>query len=88
MPYVSKPFKAAVATGRDLVCSPAQTPATKPTPVKLYRIAEVARMLGVCRATVYNLVRDDRLTLVKIGRRASGITAVSVEALVTNKSVE
>ncbi|WP_244115751.1 helix-turn-helix transcriptional regulator [Burkholderia cepacia] len=56
--------------------------------MKLYRIAEVARMLGVCRATVYNLVRDDRLTLVKIGRRASGITAVSVEALVTNKSVE
>ncbi|MDR8077808.1 helix-turn-helix domain-containing protein [Burkholderia cenocepacia] len=63
-----------------------QTPAAKQAPVKLYRIAEVARMLGVCRATVYNLVRDDRLTLVKIGRRASGITAVSVEALVSRSN--
>ncbi|WP_196488027.1 helix-turn-helix transcriptional regulator [Burkholderia pseudomultivorans] len=40
-------------------------------------------MLGVCRATVYNLVRDDKLTLVKIGKRSSGITAASLEALVS-----
>ncbi|RQQ30504.1 helix-turn-helix transcriptional regulator [Burkholderia stagnalis] len=63
--------------------TPSQSSAVKSTPVKLYRIAEVAQMLGVCRATVYNLVRDGRLTLVKIGRRASGITAASVEALVS-----
>ncbi|KVW80009.1 helix-turn-helix transcriptional regulator [Burkholderia cepacia] len=88
MPYVSKTFKAAIATDHDLVRSPVQPAATKPAPVKLYRVAEVSKMLGVCRATVYNLVRDDRLTLVKIGRRASGITAASVEALVTNKPVK
>ncbi|KWF23891.1 hypothetical protein WT56_25800 [Burkholderia pseudomultivorans] len=41
------------------------------------------KMLGVCRATVYNLVRDDKLTLVKIGKRSSGITAASLEALVS-----
>lgn len=60
--------------------SPFQTPAA---PVKLYRVAEVSKMLGVCRATVYNLVRDGKLTLVKIGKRSSGITAASLNALVS-----
>ncbi|WP_041493109.1 helix-turn-helix transcriptional regulator [Burkholderia lata] len=60
--------------------------APQTAPVKLYRVAEVSKMLGVCRATVYNLVRDGKLTLVKIGKRSSGITAASVEALVSGAS--
>lgn len=58
----------------------------QPPPVKLYRVAEVSKMLGVCRATVYNLVRDGKLTLVKIGKRSSGITAASVESIVSGIS--
>ncbi len=84
MPYVSKTSNA----GTRVAIRSTDIHAPQTAPVKLYRIAEVAQMLGVCRATVYNLVRDGRLMLVKIGRRASGITAASVEALVTNKSVE
>ncbi|MDI9684278.1 MULTISPECIES: helix-turn-helix transcriptional regulator [Burkholderia cepacia complex] len=63
--------------------TPLQSPPAAPAPVKLYRVAEVSKMLGVCRATVYNLVRDGKLTLVKIGKRSSGITSTSLDALVS-----
>ncbi|ARL48190.1 DNA-binding protein [Burkholderia pseudomallei] len=63
--------------------TPFQSPPAAPAPVKLYRVAEVSKMLGVCRATVYNLVRDGKLTLVKIGKRSSGITSDSLAALVS-----
>lgn len=63
--------------------TPFQSPPAPPPPVKLYRVAEVSKMLGVCRATVYNLVRDGKLTLVKIGKRSSGITSDSLAALVS-----
>ncbi|WP_264165083.1 helix-turn-helix transcriptional regulator [Burkholderia orbicola] len=63
--------------------TPFQSPPAPTPPVKLYRVAEVSKMLGVCRATVYNLVRDGKLTLVKIGKRSSGITAASLDALVS-----
>lgn len=63
--------------------TPLQSPPAAPAPVKLYRVAEVSKMLGVCRATVYNLVRDGKLTLVKIGKRSSGITSDSLAALVS-----
>ncbi|WP_253191690.1 helix-turn-helix domain-containing protein [Burkholderia cenocepacia] len=51
-------------------------------PDRLYRIAEASKMLGVCKATVYNLARDGRLELVKFGRRASGVTGESLIALI------
>lgn len=63
--------------------TPFQSPPAPTSPVKLYRVAEVSKMLGVCRATVYNLVRDGKLTLVKIGKRSSGITSDSLAALVS-----
>ncbi|MCW3521205.1 helix-turn-helix domain-containing protein [Burkholderia cenocepacia] len=63
--------------------TPCHSPPAAPAPVKLYRVAEVSKMLGVCRATVYNLVRDGKLTLVKIGKRSSGITSDSLAALVS-----
>lgn len=54
-------------------------------PDRLYRIAEASKTLGVCRATVYNLARDGRLELVKIGARASGVTGKSLIALIEQK---
>ncbi|MET1476212.1 MULTISPECIES: helix-turn-helix transcriptional regulator [Burkholderia] len=51
-------------------------------PDRLYRIAEASKMLGVCKATVYNLARDGRLEVVKIGARASGVTGKSLIALI------
>lgn len=49
---------------------------------RLYRVADVMRRLGVCRATVYRLIREGRLELVKIGARASGVTGKSLIALI------
>ncbi|MBU9221049.1 helix-turn-helix domain-containing protein [Burkholderia multivorans] len=49
---------------------------------RLYRVAEASRMLGVCKATVYNLARDGRLELVKVGARASGVTGKSLITLI------
>lgn len=57
------------------------TTVTTPTP-KLYRIQAVMQQLSVSRATVYRLVNNGKLKLVKIGERSSGITAESVDALV------
>ncbi|PRH24431.1 helix-turn-helix transcriptional regulator [Burkholderia multivorans] len=51
-------------------------------PDKLYRVADVMQRLGVSRATVYNLVRDGKLELVKIGVRSSGVTGKSLIALI------
>lgn len=44
-----------------------------------YRISTVTKKLEISRATVYRLVKDGRLRLVKISRGASGITAESLE---------
>ena len=46
-----------------------------------FQINRVAQMLDVSRSTVYRLVRDKRLTLVKVGKRGSRITAESVSEL-------
>ncbi|WP_346275248.1 helix-turn-helix domain-containing protein [Burkholderia ambifaria] len=51
-------------------------------PDRLYRVAEASKLLGVCKATVYNLARDGRLELVKIGARASGVTGKSLITLI------
>nr|WP_269756055.1 helix-turn-helix domain-containing protein [Burkholderia pseudomallei] len=62
--------------------APAAPAAPALRPDRLYRIAETSKMLGVCKATVYNLARDGRLELVKIGARASGVTGESLIALI------
>jgi excisionase family DNA binding protein len=56
------------------------TTVTTPTP-KVYRIHAVMQQLGISRTTVYRLVNQGKLKLVKIGERSSGITAESLDAL-------
>ncbi|MDN7614068.1 helix-turn-helix transcriptional regulator [Burkholderia cepacia] len=51
-------------------------------PDRLYRVRAVALQLDVCVATVYRLIREGRLELVKIGARASGVTGKSLIALI------
>ncbi|KVC26906.1 helix-turn-helix transcriptional regulator [Burkholderia pseudomultivorans] len=63
----------------------AASAAAEPRTDRLYRVAEASKMLGVCKATVYNLARDGRLELVKIGARASGVTGASLIALIQQK---
>jgi excisionase family DNA binding protein len=46
-----------------------------------FQINRVAQMLDVSRSTVYRLIRDNHLTLVKVGKRGSRITAESVSEL-------
>jgi excisionase family DNA binding protein len=50
--------------------------------VKIYRVPRAMEALGVSRSTIYRLVAAGSLTLVKIGRKASGITLESMEALI------
>ncbi|KGX51324.1 helix-turn-helix transcriptional regulator [Burkholderia pseudomallei] len=54
-------------------------------PDSLYRVAVVMQRLGVSRPTVYNLVRNGKLELVKIGARSSGVTGKSLIALIEQK---
>jgi len=56
------------------------------TPKKLYRIHAVMDMLSISRTTVYRLVDQGKLKLVKIGARSSGITADSVEAIMAGNA--
>lgn len=53
---------------------------------KLYRVADVTKRLSVSRATVYRLITAEKLKLVKIGTRSSGITAASIEALLAGNA--
>lgn len=48
----------------------------------LYRINVAEAKLGVSRSTIYRLVKDGQLELVKIGKRSSGITADSINAMI------
>ncbi|MGE4593710.1 helix-turn-helix transcriptional regulator [Alcaligenes sp.] len=48
----------------------------------LYRIPIAEAKLGVSRSTIYRLVNEGELELVKIGKRSSGITAASLYALI------
>ncbi|VVE36387.1 DNA-binding protein [Pandoraea horticolens] len=63
-----------------------QQPAS-PLP-KLYRVAEVTKLLSVSRATVYRLIAAEKLKLVKISTRSSGITAASIEALLAGNAAQ
>lgn len=53
----------------------------------LYRINVAEAKLGVSRSTIYRLVKDGQLELVKIGKRSSGITADSVNAMIERNRV-
>ena len=48
----------------------------------LYRIHTAEAKLGVSRSTIYRLVNEGELVLIKIGKRSSGITASSLHALI------
>lgn len=48
----------------------------------LYRISIAETKLGVSRSTIYRLVNEGELELVKISKRSSGITAASLHALI------
>lgn len=48
---------------------------------KHYRIPEVMELLGLSQTTIYRMVSDGRLKLVKVGKRASAIPADSLRDL-------
>ncbi|WP_446333621.1 helix-turn-helix transcriptional regulator [Burkholderia pseudomallei] len=48
----------------------------------IYRVSIAMQKLGLSRATIYRMAARGDLKLVKIGRRASGITAESIHALI------
>lgn len=62
------------------------SPASAPQPLLgnalLYRIHIAETKLGVSRSTIYRLVNEGELELVKISKRSSGITAASLHALI------
>ncbi|WP_254602440.1 helix-turn-helix transcriptional regulator [Burkholderia lata] len=69
-------------TRRQEWATPAASAAPELRTDRLYRVADVMLRLGVSKAAVYNLARDGRLELVKIGARASGVTGESLLALI------
>lgn len=56
---------------------------SSPVPTAITYRANVAEAkLGISRSTIYRLVKKGHLVLIKIGERASGITADSIHALI------
>lgn len=53
---------------------------------RLLRVMEVAKLCGLSRATVYNLIRRGELPVVRIGR-ATRVAVEDVEALVRRNRV-
>lgn len=71
----------------DRLMTVASTPISHPphraaTRALLYRINVAEAKLGVSRSTIYRLVHNGELELVKIGKRSSGITATSLHAMI------
>jgi excisionase family DNA binding protein len=54
----------------------------------IYRITAVMQLLGVSRATIYRLAARGELKLVRMGRKASGITTESIKAFVARGGVQ
>lgn len=50
----------------------------------IYRINVAMAKLGVCRTTIYQMVKRGELDLVQLSRRASGITVESLERLIAS----
>lgn len=59
-----------------------------PALMGVYRINRACELLGVSRATTYRLVRDKKLVLVKVGERASAITAESLEKHIKGQGLQ
>jgi excisionase family DNA binding protein len=53
----------------------------------IYRISIAMGKLGVSRATIYRLVGRGELKLVRFGKKASGITAESIQAFIQKGGV-
>jgi len=53
---------------------------------KFYRVSEVVQLLGVSQTTVYRMVTEGRLTLVKVGKRASAVPADSLREFMDKAS--
>ncbi|MBD9406225.1 helix-turn-helix transcriptional regulator [Acidovorax sp. 22279] len=51
-----------------------------------YQINRAAEKLDVSRSTIYRLVNDKHLTLVKVGKRASRITAKSIHDYLASRA--
>lgn len=45
----------------------------------LYKVSSAMKKLDVCRATIYRMAGRGELDLVKIGQRATRVTAESIE---------
>lgn len=45
----------------------------------LYRVSSAMKKLDVCRATIYRMASRGELELVKIGARATRVTAESIQ---------
>lgn len=54
----------------------------------LYRINVAEAKLGVSRSTIYRLIEAGTLCRVKIGKRACGVTAASVHAMISGSANE
>lgn len=51
--------------------------------VKVYRLSTAQRVLGLSKASIYRRIKDGTLVKVQLGPRATGITADSINALLT-----
>jgi predicted DNA-binding transcriptional regulator AlpA len=49
------------------------------TDQKLYKVSTAMEMLDVCRSTIYRMGARGELEIVKIGVRATRVTAQSIE---------
>ena len=57
--------------------------------VRVLRVQEVAKKLGVCRATVYTLLREtDFPKPIKLGGKAVGWVESRVDEWILNRGVE
>jgi len=45
----------------------------------LYKVSSAMKKLDVCRATIYRMAARGELEIVKIGQRATRVTAESIE---------
>ncbi len=45
----------------------------------LYKVTSAMKKLDVCRATIYRMANRGELELVKLGERATRVTAESIE---------
>ena len=54
----------------------------------LYKIASAMKKLDVCRATIYRMASRGELEFVKIGERATRVTAESIERVISGSKAK